>query len=68
MKKWSAKDWVAFILAMTIPFFLLMWMIETFALKGTSALGVERTKLWIAFMTTLGTGLLVWISNHNKHD
>jgi hypothetical protein len=29
---------------------------------------LEETKEWIAFITAIATGLLVWISNNNKKD
>jgi uncharacterized membrane protein YhdT len=59
------KEKVAIILAITIPLFMVAWMMESYLMP--EALGVERTKLWIALMGSIATGLLLWISRHDDN-
>lgn len=69
--KWNAKDWIAFILAVTIPVFIIgMFILRAFGnYHGIeSELGVEGAKLWLTFMGSLVTGLLVFISNKNGNN
>ena len=70
MKNWEAYEWVAFVLACTVPFFLVFVsinvMIVGFQNKSILKLEADNLKLWLGFMGNIVTGLLVWVSNNQR--
>lgn len=71
MKDWTPQGWAAFILACTVPFFLVLWLLNT--LLGESKIQDEEmymknTQIWIGLIASIVSGLLVWIANNNNKE
>ena len=70
MKNWEAYEWVAFLLACTVPFFLILVSINVIAIESQKEnfikLEAVNVKLWLGFMGNIVTGLLVWVSNNQR--